>query len=329
MNTFRTVIPPSNFPFKISHNDAIICIGSCFTENIGQFLTNAKFSTLVNPFGIVYNPISIAKVLAQIVDNSEVDESTLVSLNGRYYHWDFHGDLSGTNPDATVDLLNHQIDTANKYIQRSDVLFLTLGTANAFQLIGNDHIVANCHKFPNDQFRRVALSVDVMVDKLQSAITKLGQIDPSKKIVFTVSPVRHIRDGLINNQLSKAKLIQTVHQLCDTNECVHYFPSYELIMDDLRDYRFYKNDMLHVNESGLAYIWDYFRKSFFTDETAEQIDSISRIQKDLAHKPFYPNSDQHQSFLQQIRIKIEQLTKRVNQLDFEAELQSIDEQINS
>jgi len=297
-----------------------MCIGSCFTENIGQFLSAAKFKTLINPHGIIYNPISISKALSQILDNSTIKESDLISINGRYYHWDFHGDLSGTDSNETIELLGHQVLLAHQFIQEADILFLTLGTANAFTLIDQDRIVANCHKFPNDQFRRVELSVDEMTDQLQNSIIKLQKINPKGKIVFTVSPVRHIRDGLVNNQLSKAKLIQTDHHLCHINEHVHYFPSYELIMDDLRDYRFYKQDMIHVNDAGLDYIWGYFRSAFFTDKSNVMVDRILRIQKDLAHKPFYPNSEEHQSFHLKLRSKITTLAIEEPQLDFEEEL---------
>lgn len=327
MNTFRTVIPASNFSFKISHNDSIMCLGSCFTENIGHFLSTAKFKTLINPHGIIYNPLSINIALNHIIENIAIKEADLVTMNSRYYHWDFHGDLSRTDAAKTLELLNKQISSAHKFIKEANILFLTLGAANVFKLIDEDRIVANCHKFPNDQFIRVELSVDEMIDQLQRSISKLQETNPRIKIVFTVSPVRHIRDGLINNQLSKAKLIQTVHHLCCTNEYVHYFPSYELIMDDLRDYRFYTRDMIHVNEAGLDYIWDYFKRSFFTDQSNTLVDHITRIKKDLAHKPFYPDSEEHQAFLQKLRSKIENLVSKESHLDFEEELAILSKQI--
>lgn len=302
-------------------------LGSCFTENIGSFLTKSKFSSLINPFGIIYNPISICTILHRILDNTEISASELVKINGRFFHWDFHGDLSSEDLDQTINLLNNRIQSAHQFIKKTDVLFLTLGTSNAFQLIEQNRIVANCHKYPNDKFNRIELSVEEMGKELQKIIERLQQVDPNLKIVFTVSPVRHIRDGLINNQWSKARLLNTIHHVTRKNECVNYFPSYELVMDDLRDYRFYSSDMLHINEQGQAYIWDYFKRSFFTDETTTKIDQIMKIHKDLGHKAFYPTSDKHQTFLKNLEEKIEQLINKDPQLDFSQEKKLIKKQM--
>lgn len=329
MNTFRTVVPRSNFPFKITHNESIFCLGSCFTENIGHFLLKSKFSTLINPFGIIYNPISICKLINLTINDIPISTSDLVSINERFYHWDFHGDLSDVDSKKTADLINQQINTANEFLKETDIIFLTLGTSNAFQLIDTERIVANCHKYPNNKFKRVGLPVDDIVYELEQTIAKLERINPNIKIVFTISPVRHLRDGLINNQLSKARLIQSVHQLCSNNSSIFYFPSYELIIDDLRDYRFYSQDMLHVNDLGLSYIWDHFKRSLIEEDTLTLIDSIMRIHKDLEHKAFYPNSSKHQTFLNNLKDKIIKIRSDYPSLDFDQEINRIEEQITT
>ncbi len=329
MNTFRTVLNPLDFPFKISYQDQIMCLGSCFTENIGRFLSNSKFSTFINPFGIIYHPISICGTMSRIMENSQVSKSELTRINDRYYHWDFHGDYSGINPDETVIKLNHQISTAHHFIKTTDFIFITLGTANAFQLVEEKTIVANCHKYPNDKFNRIELSTEEMIIELQKIIDKLKIINPKIKINFTVSPVRHVRDGLVENQLSKAKLIQTVHMLSRSNDHINYFPSYELIMDDLRDYRFYAEDMVHINQVGLNYIWKYFKETFFNEETIELLNSITKIEKEIQHRPFYPESEKHQNFLNQLLGKINKLCKSNPWLDYSNEVKELKGQLTS
>lgn len=327
MNKFRTVVATSKFPFKISHKQQIMCIGSCFTEHIGGFLSKSKFDTRINPFGIIYNPISTCTALNRLVDGDLVTETELVVQNDRYYHWDFHGDFSGSSSAETVQKLNESITSGMKFIDEIDILFITLGTANGFNHISENRIVANCHKFPNDQFDRIALSVQQIKEELSEVILKLQNLRSDLKVIFTVSPVRHIRDGLVENQLSKAKLIQVVHVLKSALDNVFYFPSYELVMDDLRDYRFYKEDMIHINKTGLDYIWSYFQNSFFDTETIELNKELTKVQKDLSHKPFYPESENHQKFLKQLLQKIQTLKSNHPHLNFGLEEKGIKDQI--
>jgi len=262
-----------------------------------------------------------------LIDDTTISADDMIFNSDRYYHWDFHGNLSGTDPEQNANLLNDRIQKARQFLKETEVLFLTLGTANAFLLKSEERIVANCHKFPNDNFSRIELAVDEITVAFQSTIDKLKLINPKLKIVFTVSPVRHIRDGLINNQLSKAKLIQTVNNLCKSIDDIFYFPSYELVMDDLRDYRFYTEDMLHINDVGLSYIWDYFKSSFFSDSTQQLIDRIWKINNELAHKPFHPDSDKHQVFLNKLLKKINSIISEHSHIDFCKEIALIKKQI--
>ena len=180
MNTFRTLVQPSNFPFKISHTDRIMCLGSCFTENIGYLLAKSKFSVLINSFGIIYNPISICKALSMVVDDALISSDDLICINDRYYHWDFHGDFSGTDPAQTAQFLNDQIQETKQFLKETEVLFITLGTANAFQLKSENRLVANCHKFPNDKFSRKELSVNEITRTFQSTFDKLKLTNPKQ-----------------------------------------------------------------------------------------------------------------------------------------------------
>ena len=328
MNTFRTPIPAINFPFKISHKSQILCIGSCFTENIGSFLSVSKFNVLINPFGIIYNPISICQVVDKILDPKPIQESELVFQDNRYYHWDFHGDYSSDNLHDCLNLLNNQKKIALDMLKDLDVLFITLGTANAFRHLDQDKVVANCHKVPNSKFERIEIPSRIITQKLEKTITSLRKLNPSFKVVFTVSPVRHIRDGIINNQLSKARLIQSVHHLAKEIDNVFYFPSYELVMDDLRDYRFYKEDMIHINQTGLQYVWDYFKESFFDTATTSLLETISKLNRDLSHRAFHPSSDEHQSFLKQLHKKINKITTDHPYLNYASEIRVLESQLN-
>lgn len=327
MNSFRTPIPAITFPFKISHKSQIMCIGSCFTENIGGFLTNYKLNAFINPFGIIYNPISICQVIDKILDQKPIPMADLVFQNDRYYHWDFHGDYSSSVEIECQKLLNDQKTTAFDYIKNLDILFITLGTANAFKHIDQNRVVANCHKVPNHHFERIEISSSEIILELENAISSLRAVNSNIKVVFTVSPVRHLRDGLINNQLSKSKLIQSVHHLVKTIDDVFYFPSYELIMDDLRDYRFYEDDMLHVNQTGLHYVWEYFKQTFFEEPTIRLLNTISKLSKDLSHKAFHPNSEQHQNFLKQLHMRIDKLTAEHPYLNYDTEIRVLESQL--
>lgn len=327
MNTFRTVVPQSKFPFKISHKSQILCVGSCFAEHIGGFFHDHKFNTVINPCGISYNPISICDTINRLVDNTPILADELVTNNNRYYHWGFHGEYSSDSPDTLIAQLNDTVSNGHIFLKDTDVIFITLGTSFAFRLVDQDMIVANCHKFPNDDFTRELLDQEEITNALSESINKLFSTNPNLNIVFTISPVRHIRDGLIENQRSKAQLINATHKLVADFEQVHYFPSYELIMDDLRDYRFYKRDMIHVNDVALAYVWEHCQGAFFDSETATLVKSISKIAKDCAHRPIHPNNPQHQSFLAGLIDKIKALQKEHPNLDYTTELEKIRNQL--
>lgn len=327
MNSFRTTLERIDYPFRIDHEHAILMIGSCFTENIGRHLSKRKFNLSSNILGILYNPLSICNSIQRSIHNTAVSNAEIFNNNNRYYHWDFHGELSGDDPESTTSFINKAIQESHNFIKNCDYLFVTLGTSNAFKYLPDNKIVANCHKVSNAQFERIEISVDETITQFCKTIDKLQELNPKTKMIFTVSPVRHSRDGLIANKLSKAKLLIAAHQLSNQYEHVYYFPSYELIMDDLRDYRFYKEDMIHINDVAIDYIWKYFESSFISESTKHLIESIEKINGDMNHKAFYPKSEEHMKFLTKTKEKINQLVLEHPFLNFERELNLIDKQL--
>lgn len=320
MNAFRTVVPISEFPFKISHKSQILCLGSCFSEHIGNRFLDYKFPCLLNPFGIIYNPISICSAIDRLLLNKAIDVDELQQNNDLHFHWDFHGDYSDPDKETLAYKINSRIEQGNSFLKTTDVLIITLGTSYIFRLKENKRAVANCHKIPNDKFTRELLSQDEINNSLRSTIQKLNTNNPDLNILFTVSPVRHIRDGLVENQLSKAQLISASHKMISEFQNVHYFPSYELIMDDLRDYRFYKKDMIHVNEIAIDYVWQNVANTFFESKTTELIKKIEKVNRNLNHKALFPNTTQHQKFLHDTKSKIESLMSDHPNMDFATEL---------
>ena len=319
MSTFRTTIPKISFPFTFSHKLPTLCIGSCFSENIGQKLDQCKFPVLVNPFGIQYNPHSIGNTLEYLLKGHSFSEKDLFKLNGLWHSFDHHGHFSKPDLSAAIQSINENLQTGSTFLKKTKRLVLTFGTSNVFVYKKTEQIVANCHKVPNQEFERNTLTIDSIIEKLYPIFLQLKSENPDLDILLTVSPIRHIRDGLIENQQSKARLLLACEQLCQTSDFIHYFPSYEIMMDDLRDYRFYATDMIHPNELSIDYIWKYFSQCFFDEETKELNARISKISNAASHRPFHPKSTAHQDFVnKQIQI-IHQIQTIYDFLDFEKE----------
>lgn len=315
---FRSTFPLSPSMHKIDHQSPILGIGSCFIENIGGLLQQYKFPTLLNPFGIIYNPISIDTCLTRLLQNKPYEVSELIENQGIWYSFDHHGQYSGTNSLDTLALINQSYLQAVDFLKNTKWLFLTFGTATIYIHQESRKIVANCHKIPNKHFKKHRLSVSQIVEPLARTLGKLQDKNKELKVVLTVSPIRHIKDGIIENQRSKATLLLAAEQLSDRLEHT-YFPSYEIMMDDLRDYRFYEKDLIHPNSQAIAYIWDAFEKTFFLDSTKDLKNSIKKIVQASQHRPFHPNTVQHQQFLQKHLQLIELLEKRHPYLSFEKE----------
>jgi GSCFA family protein len=319
MSTFRTTIPKIFFPFTFSHKLPTLCIGSCFSENIGHKLDQGKFPVLINPFGIQYNPHSIGNTLEYLLNEHLFSEKDLFKLNGLWHSFDHHGHFSKPDLSVAIQRINETLQTGSTFLKKTKRLVLTFGTSNVFIYKKTQQIVANCHKVPNQEFERNTLTIDSIIEKLYPIFIQLKSKNSDLEILLTVSPIRHIRDGLIENQQSKARLLLACEQLCQTLDFIHYFPSYEIMMDDLRDYRFYATDMIHPNELSIDYIWQYFSQCLFNEETKDLNSKISKISSAANHRPFHPESSVHQDFVtKQIQI-IQQIQTKYDFLNFEQE----------
>lgn len=312
-------MPPLQAPFALTHADRTVVVGSCFSEHIGERLRAHKFSVLINPFGIVYNPASMAQQLERLLDGEADFSEALFQYQGLWNSWEHHGRFSHPERHTFEQQLYAAHCQAAAFATAANRLFLTLGTAHAFALRHSGRIVANNHKAPAAWFDERRLSVEHTVSALAAALEKWKKARPDLEVLLTVSPVRHLRHGLVENQRTKAVLLLACEQLCAQHPFVHYFPAYELLLDDLRDYRFYAADMVHPSDVAIDYIWDYFAQAFFPPATAQLVAQIARIRAAAAHRPFHEHSPEHRAFAQQQCNAIQQLREQYPTLDFSEE----------
>jgi len=294
---------------QIDYHSKLLLLGSCFSENIGNKLNYYKFQVTQNPFGILFHPKAIETLITNVINEKVYTEDDIFELNERWHCFDAHSSLSLADKNKLLQHLNSTMQLTFQQLQNSSHVIITLGTAWVYRYISSDIIVANCHKVPQKQFLKELLSVDEVTESLESITALIRSINPKASIIFTVSPVRHVKDGFIQNQQSKSHLIAGIHNVIEPRKNTHYFPSYEIMMDELRDYRFYKEDMIHPNQTAIHYIWEKFFETWFSENTMQTITKVEEIQKGLAHKPFNPNSEAHQKFLKKLKEKKEKLVK--------------------
>ena len=323
MQTFRTVFPPFRSNISVAHTDRALCLGSCFAEQMGGRLERLKFPTLVNPFGIVFNPISIATSLERLLSSEPFVKADLVEHQGLWHSFEHHGRFSHPDKSAAIEGINRSFSFATAFLKNTNRLVVTLGTAHVFLLKKKGVAVANCHKFPASDFERRRLGVGDVVAALLPVFKKLKAGLPDLEIIATVSPVRHLRDGLVENQRSKATLLLALDEIAQQLPFVHYFPAYELLLDDLRDYRFYADDLAHPNQLATDYIWQYFEGAFFEEKTKALCGRIERLLTALAHRPFHPQSHEHQAFLKKQMENLHLLSAEFPQLGFGKELRQL------
>ncbi len=305
---FRTQIPFERQKYnQIDYNAKILMFGSCFTENIGEKLTYYKFPTTVNPFGILFHPKAIENLILNAINKKEYTEENIFFHNEQWHCFEAHSNLSNPSKELLLQQLNQSIKLTNSQLNNSTQIIITLGTAWAYRFVEKDVIVANCHKIPQKKFLKEILSVTEISESLSSIVALIKSVNVKASVIFTVSPVRHLKDGFIENQQSKSHLITAVHTIIDKRNNVSYFPSYEIMMDELRDYRFYNEDMVHPNPTAIQYIWEKFRDIWISDEAIPIMEKVNAIQKGLVHKPFNSNSKQHQEFLKKINSQIKEL----------------------
>jgi hypothetical protein len=294
---FHLNFDPKPFSVKIDHHQKLLLIGSCFTENIGNKLRHLKFSVQENPNGILFNPVSIATSLHSYIENKQYKEEELFYQNESWNSWQHHSRFSNPDKATCLAVINQSQTAAHTFLKTADWVLITLGSAFVYEL-ENKEVVANCHKVPTDKFNKKLLNADEVAGMLQNTLEKLYAFNSNIKVIFTISPVRHLRDGFVENNRSKAMLIQAVHQLVDDHEKAFYFPAYELVIDDLRDYRFYAEDMVHPNYAATNYVWEKFIATCIDETTQQLMKEINIINAAKSHKPFNPTSAQHKKFLQ-------------------------------
>ena len=316
MEKFRTTFIIPEHLNKIDYQSKVISLGSCFSENIGEKLTYYKFPVLINPFGILYNPESIANSLDFLQSQKSFNESDLFEHNGVWNSFYHHSRFSNTDKSICLNQINKSLKKASETLAEANFLLITFGTSWVYQLKSSGNIVSNCHKIPTKQFKRFKLSVAEITKRYKTIIKTLQSNNPNLKIVFTVSPVRHLKDSAEQNQLSKATLIMAVHELVEIFENVSYFPSYEIMMDDLRDYRFYNEDMVHPSPTAVNYIWDKFQESYINTDSQKLMTEVDKINQALNHRPFQPDSDSHKKFLESTLSKIEKFKNGNSNIDF-------------
>lgn len=307
---FRTQIPLKKQQLnQIDYNSKLLLIGSCFSENIGDKLAYYKFQSLVNPVGILFHPKAIEQLITDTINQREFTEKDIFFHNERWHCFDAHSSLSSADKNELLQNLNKVINSTYEQLHNSTHIIITLGTSWVYREIASDKIVANCHKVPQKKFLKEILSVDEISESLEAINLLIQSVNKNTSIVYTVSPVRHTKDGFIENQQSKSHLISAIHQLLDSarNDKTSYFPSYEIMMDELRDYRFYSEDMIHPNSIAISYIWERFCAVWLDTSVEKTMQEVETIQKGLLHRPFNPNSEQHLQFLKNIQQKKETL----------------------
>lgn len=297
---------------QIDYNSKLLLIGSCFVENIGSTLDYFKFQTLQNPFGILFHPLAIENLITNAINEKKYTDDDVFFQNEQWHCFESHSKLSSTSKADLLCRLNEQINLTNQQLSHSTHIVITLGTAWVYRHIETDKIVVNCHKVPQKKFLKELLSIDEVSESLESMVSLIRSINTSASIIFTVSPVRHLKDGFVENTQSKAHLISALHELIKKqslaiNQQSFYFPSYELMMDELRDYRFYAEDMIHPNQTAISYIWQAFKEVWMSDHVLKTMDEVDAIQKSFKHKAFNPSSEAHQLFLQKLSKRVEQL----------------------
>lgn len=304
-------------------------MGSCFAEHISQRLEQYKFKTYLNPFGILYNPVSIAWGLEFLLSKASFGPEDVFLHQTLWHSFRHHGAFSHPDRDTMVDQLNEHLQLARTFLGKTTKLIITLGTAYGYVHRASGEVVANCHQLPAQHFAKEMLDPVAIQAQLGKALQMVKSRRPDLQVLLTVSPIRHIRDGLIENNRSKARLLLVAEKLEQALDWVHYFPSYELVLDDLRDYRFFKDDLVHPSAMAVDYVWDHFAQALFREETVELIRQIEKIRKASAHRPFHPESTAHQAFLRKQLLQIDQLESVYPFLDFVAERRAFTTQISN
>lgn len=312
----------------IDYLSNVVLFGSCFSDNIGAKLDYFKFKNLQNPFGVLFHPKAIENLVVRALNEKAFSENDVFFHNEQWHCFEAHSKLSSTSKEDLLENLNNALKSARQHILEASHIIITLGTAWVYRFLESNTLVANCHKVPQKQFKKELLSVEDILVSLNTISASIKKANPKAAIIFTVSPVRHLKDGFVENTQSKAHLISAIHQFLSRKgspslstplkaSCSEaYFPSYEIMMDELRDYRFYEADMVHPNATAIQYIWERFKDVWVAPEALKTMEDVDAVQKGLQHKPFNPNSQAHFEFLQKLEIKKGEINKAFPHINF-------------
>ncbi len=317
---FQLPITIPSLPQPIRYGDKILLTGSCFTEHIGSALRDWKLHTLQNPNGILFDPVSVASSLISYIEPKRYGEEDLVFLNELWQSWQHHSVFSNVDLEECLQGINASQEKAHAFLGEAEWLIITLGSAFSYRLADGGAAVANCHRAPAQTFRKHLMTIEEIHTALDSCLHQLLYFNPRLRVIFTVSPVRHIRDGVVDNNRSKARLIETVHHLVGKWDRLYYFPAYELVIDVLRDYRFYDVDMIHPNYPATAFVLENFVRHCIDEPGQRLLEEVKKIVTARRHRPLQPATQAHLRFLRDHWQKAAELARQYPFLDLTEEL---------
>jgi hypothetical protein len=314
---FTTKTPIQKYNHPITYDSKIMLLGSCFATNIGDKFQYFKFQATTNPFGIIFNPVSLAKLIERSAQKEYYTEKDIFFHNDLWQCYEVHSELSHPDKETFLSNLNSIVELTHRHIGSLTHCIITLGTSWVYRNIETNEIVANCHKVPQKQFIKELLSPEIIVQSIESILFSISVINPNCKSIFTISPVRHLKDGFTENTLSKAHLIAAIHKTITHHPSpINYFPSYEIMMDELRDYRFYAEDLLHPNQTAIDYIWIQFFENYISESEFGLMNEICDVQRGLKHRPFNQNTESHLKFLENLNLKIKKIKEKLPEVSF-------------
>ncbi|MEH6705068.1 MAG: GSCFA domain-containing protein [Galbibacter orientalis] len=312
----QTQIPLKPLENSIDYNAKVFLMGSCFVENIGEKFSYYKFQSLVNSFGIIFHPKAIENLISRIIQQKKFTKEDVFFLNERWHCFEVHSVLSNPSEEIFLNKLNEILEESFSFLKTASHIVFTLGTAWGYENKESANLVANCHKVPQKNFNKVLFNAIEIEASLKIITRLIKEINPEAAIQFTVSPVRHLKDGFIENQRSKAHLITAIHQIIEKDTSISYFPSYEIMMDELRDYRFYAEDMIHPNKTAINYIWEKFKETAVASSCTNTMKEVEKIQSGLSHRPFNTESDEFKKFQEKLQQKIVYLSEKHPHITF-------------
>lgn len=316
----QTIIPLNSEKNQIDYQSTLFLLGSCFVQNIGRKLNYYQFQTLQNPLGILFHPIAIENLIIRAIEEKAYADADVFYFNERWHCFDSHSDLSDPSKENLLSNLNSALLNTRNQLGEASHIIITLGTAWVYKDVETHKRVANCHKLPQKQFTKELLTESEIEVSLKRILLKLRKVNENASVIFTISPVRHLKDGFVENQRSKANLISAIGKIMESassDKNLYYFPAYEIMLDELRDYRFYAEDMVHPNNLAIDYIWKKFKSVWISEKADSVMKVVQEIQKGLAHRPFNEQAEQYQLFLKSLEEKISHLKKEYPFMNFD------------